>query len=349
MHNSKLQISILGASGYVGVELIRILKNHPKVEIAQLIANSEAGKEIYKIHSHLSRDNLPKMITLNQAKFDEIDLIFSCLPHGLSQEIIADIIAKYPKKNIIDLSADFRFSDVQEYEKHYQATHKAKKIQEKFIYGLSEFYHHKISQSKYIACPGCYPTSILLPILPLVKLEAIDVNNIIIDAKSGVSGAGRSLKYNNLYCEINENLKPYSIAKHRHLGEITKEIRQLSTQKFDESSVIFTPHLVPLTRGMLSTIYVNLSDGFKIDDLKNILETKFIDEYFIEISSDIPAIKDVAMTNFCKIGVFASSNKNKAIIVSAIDNLTKGSSGQAVQNMNLIYGFDEREGLKLGI
>ena len=345
MHNSKLQISILGASGYVSCELIRILSNHPKIIIQQLIANSEAGKDIAEIHPHLSRVTLPKMIDLHQAKFDKIDVIFSCLPHSLGQEIIAKIITKYPNKTIIDLSADFRFNDTKEYEKYYDTKHQAKEIQQKFTYGLTEIYHQKISKSKYISCPGCYPTSILLPILPLVEIGAIDVNNIIIDAKSGISGAGRTLKYDNLYCEINENLKPYSIPKHRHIGEIVKEINNFCTDEFNKSSIIFTPHLVPLKRGMLSTIYVNLNKGFKVGDLKNILKTKFTDEYFIEISDKIPAINDVTLTNFCKIGVFASSNNNKAIIVSAIDNLTKGSAGQAIQNMNLSYEFDEREGL----
>ena len=346
MQNSKLQIAILGASGYVGVELINILKNHPKVKITQLIANNEAGKDICEIYSHLSRHNFPKMISINEAKFNEIDVIFSCLPHGLSQEIIANIIQQYPDKTIIDLSADFRFSDYKEYEKHYDTNHKAPEIQSKFCYGLTEIYRHKIIKSKYISCPGCYPTSILLPILPLLEVSAIDVNNIIIDAKSGVSGAGRSLKYSNLYCEINENLKPYSIPKHRHLGEITQEFHNFSKkQNFDENTVIFTPHLIPINRGMLSTIYINLNKNFTINDLNNILKTKFADEYFMEITNEIPTIKDVAKTNFCKIGIFPTQNKNKAIIISVIDNLTKGASGQAVQNMNLIYNFDEREGL----
>lgn len=342
----KLQIAIIGASGYTGVELIRILANHNKIEIKNIIANANSGKEISQIYSHLSNFNLPKLEKIEDVNFKNIDLVFCCLPHATSQKIIKDLLSNSDLKHlkIIDLSADFRLEDAAEYKYWYKNNHIAPELQKEAIYGLSEFNRHKIKKSRLIACPGCYPTSALIPLLPLLESGIIEKDNIIIDSKSGVSGAGRSLKENFLFSEVNEGVKAYAIASHRHLVEIEQELKK---QVEEDLTISFTPHLVPMNRGIISTIYVNLADNFNINNAQDVLKTKFEDEYFVEIVNSYPSTKDVFSTNFCKIALFESRIKNQLIIVSVIDNLTKGSSGQAVQNMNIMFGFDEREGLNL--
>ena len=342
----KIKTAIIGASGYTGVELIRLLSNHSKVEIKSLVANSNADQEIADIYQHLSHFNLPKLNKLEEVDFTKIDVAFCCLPHTTSQNVIKFLMenSNYKHLKIIDLSADFRLSDGQNYKKWYEHEHLALELQKKAVYGLSEFARDQIKKSNLIACPGCYPTSSLLPLLPLIQAKLIKTDNIIIDSKSGVSGAGRSVKVNNLYCEINDSMKAYSIGNHRHTGEIEQELSKMAAS---EIQISFTPHLVPMNRGIISTIYVSLENSFNIDDVKNCLETKYEDEYFVNISTDYPSTRDVFATNFCKIGIFKGRLPNQVIIVSVIDNLVKGASGQAIQNMNIMYGFDEREGLNL--
>lgn len=341
---NKLKTAIIGASGYTGAELIRILLNHDKCEISALIANNNAGLKISEIYDHLSNHDLAPLQKIDEVDFTNIDVVFGCLPHATSQEIFKDLHQKYPNLVIIDLSADFRIKDETQYLKWYNQEHKAPNLQPDFIYGLSEINKNQIKKSKLIACPGCYPTSALLPLIPLLQNKLIKANNIIIDAKSGVSGAGRSLKQNNLFCEINNSFKAYSIGNHRHIGEIEQE---LSIAANNDVNIEFTPHLLPINRGIISTIYVDINDDFTILDIQNCLETKYQDEYFVNYQEQAPALKDVINTNMCLINANSGRNKNKAIIVSAIDNLCKGASGQAVQNMNLIFGFDEFLGLKI--
>lgn len=342
----KINIAIIGASGYTGVELIRILSNHPFAEIKSLIANSNAGQNIEDIYQHLSHFSLPKLKKIEETDFKEIDVAFCCLPHTTAGEVIKSLLENpnYSHLKIIDLSADFRLEDGLDYKKWYEHDHSSLELQKQAVYGLSEFYRSKIKKSRLIACPGCYPTSALLPLLPLISANLIDPENIIIDSKSGVSGAGRSVKLNNLYCEINDGMKAYGIGTHRHLGEIEQELSKPAGKKIKAA---FTPHLVPMSRGIISTIYVNLKNNYNIDDLKNCLQTRYDDEYFVNISNDFPSTKDVFGTNFCKIAIFKSRIENQAIIVSVIDNLVKGASGQAVQNMNIICGFDEKTGLTM--
>lgn len=343
--NNKLKIAIIGASGYTGLELIRILQNHQFADIKILIANSNAGRGLSEIYSHLDIVDLPKLINIEEANFSDIDVVFSCLPHNHSQKIIADIFSNDHTKSlkIIDLAADFRLYDRNDYKKWY-GQHQALELQKEAIYALPEMNRDKIKKSRLIACPGCYPTSILLPLLPLLNSRLIKPDNIISDSKSGVTGAGRSLKIGNLFCEANENISAYSIASHRHIAEIEQEINLISKT---DSKIDFTPHLIPVNRGILSTIYVDLADGFNERDLINCLETKYEDEYFVKISDHIPSIKEVSGTNLCKISVTKARSSNKAIIVSVIDNLIKGASGQAVQNMNIVFDIDEREGLEI--
>lgn len=342
--SNKLKVAVIGASGYTGIELIRILLNHNKVLITNLVAAANADKEIKSLYSHLSAVNLPILQKLEDVDFTEIDLVFCCLPHTTSQKVIKDLLSdkKLGHLKIIDLSADFRLSDPVDYKNWYNNDHIAIDLQQEAVYGLSEFNRSKIKKARLVACPGCYPTSALIPLIPLIESGVIEKDNIIIDSKSGVSGAGRSLKENLLFCEANEGVKAYSIGSHRHLIEIEQELKNAAKS---DLKVSFTPHLIPMSRGIISTIYANLKEQFNISAVKNLFGTRFSDEYFVEFSDQYPSTRDVFGTNFCKIAVFESRLKNQIIIVSVIDNLTKGSSGQAVQNMNLIFGFDEREGL----
>jgi N-acetyl-gamma-glutamyl-phosphate reductase len=342
----KLQIAIIGASGYTGAELIRILLNHKKVEIVALVANSNAGQKIEQLYPHLVHYDLPDLKKLDEIDFSKIDVAFGCLPHTTSQETFKKLLSDPKNSNlkVIDLSADFRLENVDDYQKWYDHEHIAKNLQPQAVYGLSEIHRNKIKKSNLIACPGCYPTSALLPLIPLLENDLIQKEDIIIDSKSGVTGAGRSVKQSNLFCEINESVKAYSIGKHRHMGEIEQELSKASNAKIE---IDFTPHLLPINRGIISTIYVKLNKNFSTDDLRNCLEKKYEDEPFVKIIDGEPNIKDVVGTNFCVISVKKAHTKNKAIIVSVIDNLCKGASGQAVQNMNIVFGFDEKEGLEM--
>lgn len=342
----KLQIAIIGASGYTGAELIRILLNHKKVEIVALVANSNAGQKIEQLYPHLIHYNLPALKKIDEVDFSKIDVAFGCLPHTASQETFKKLLADPKNSNlkIIDLSADFRLEDVADYEKWYDHEHVAKELQPQAVYALSEIHRNKIKKSNLIACPGCYPTSALLPLIPLLQNNLIEKHDIIIDSKSGTSGAGRSIKQGNLFCEVNESVKAYSIGKHRHIGEIEQELSKAAGEKIE---IDFTPHLLPINRGIISTIYAKINPKFSLEDIQNCLETKYEDEPFVNVISGEPNIKDVVGTNFCVISAKAAHTKGKVIIVSVIDNLCKGASGQAVQNMNIVFGFDEKEGLEM--
>jgi N-acetyl-gamma-glutamyl-phosphate reductase len=342
----KLQIAIIGASGYTGAELIRILLNHKKVEISALVANSNAGQKIEQLYPHLIRYNLPDLKKIEEVDFSKIDVVFGCLPHTTSQETFKKLLAdeKNSHLKILDLSADFRLENPDDYQKWYDHEHIAQNLQTQAVYGLTEIHRNKIKKSNLIACPGCYPTSALLPLIPLLENNLISKDNIIIDSKSGTSGAGRSVKQGNLFCEVNESVKAYSIGKHRHIGEIEQELGKASKAKIE---IDFTPHLLPINRGIISTIYADINPQFSIEDVKNCLNTKYEDEAFVQIIEGEPNIKDVVGTNFCLITARKGRTPNKLILVSVIDNLCKGASGQAVQNMNIICGFDEAEGLEL--
>lgn len=351
----KIKIAIIGASGYTGAELIRLLLQHPNAEIQKLIANSNANQSIENIYPHLKNFNLPILSSLEEVNFAEIDLAFCCMPHSTTQEIVNKIkfnelgesINNHLK--IIDLSADFRIKNANEYQKWYNHEHIALNLQENAVYGLSEINRDKIKKSPLIACPGCYPTSALLPLIPLLKNGIISPKNIIIDSKSGATGAGRALKQGSLFCEVNDNIKAYNIGSHRHIGEIKQELENannLSTNTIKEDIEFeFTPHLLPINRGIISTIYTTIHKNITIEDVNNCLETFYQDEYFVNLVDHEPSIKEVIGTNFCLISVKPALNPNKIIIISVIDNLCKGAAGQAVQNMNIAFGLDERSGL----
>lgn len=342
----KLQVAIIGASGYTGAELIRILLNHKKVEIAALVANSNAGQKIEQLYPHLVHYNLPDLKKLDEIDFSKIDVAFGCLPHTTSQETFKKLLAdpKNSELKVIDLSADFRLENPDDYSRWYEHEHIAKELQPQAVYGLSEIHRKQIKKSNLIACPGCYPTSALLPLIPLLENNLIQKEDIIIDSHSGVTGAGRSVKQANLFCEINESVKAYSVGKHRHMGEIEQELSKAAGSSVE---IDFTPHLLPINRGIISTIYVKLNPKFTLQDVQNCLEKKYEDEPFVKVIAGDPNIKDVVGTNFCVMSAKAAHTKGKVIIVSVIDNLCKGASGQGVQNMNIIFGFDEKEGLEM--
>lgn len=341
MTDKKIKVGVIGASGYTGADLIRLAACHPNIEIAAASANAHAGKPVAAVFPHLAGLNIPDLQKVEDIDWDGLDAAFCGLPHGTAQDIIADLPASL---KVIDMSADFRLRNIDTYEEWYGRSHSAPELQKTAVYGLTEHYRENIRRARLVACPGCYPTATLLLLLPLVKAGLIDPAGLIIDAKSGVSGAGRGLKQSTLFCEAGEGLSPYGIASHRHAPEIEQE---LSNAAGRDLLVNFTPHLVPMSRGELITAYVALEHGTGVNDLRAALNKTYADEPFVRIaqSDEIPATQHVRGSNNCVIGVFEDRIPGRAILVSVIDNLVKGSSGQALQNMNIMFGFDETLGL----
>lgn len=333
----RLRTAILGAGGYTGAELLRLLARHPYVDIILLTADSQANKPMTEIYPHVRSLALPVPVRHEAADFSAIDLVFCCLPHGTSQEIIA---ALPPHVRIIDLSADFRLADPALYEEWYGHPHRALHLQRESVYGLSEHDRAGIAAARLVANPGCYPTSVLLPLIPLVARGLIRADTITIDAKSGMTGAGRAAKQAHLFTEINEGVSAYSLGAHRHMPEMEQELSRAAGAPV---RVSFTPHLMPMNRGMLSTMYVTLAGNATVEQLRAALRERYAGEAFIDIldAGQAPSTHQVRGTNRCAIGVFADRIAGRAILVSAIDNLGKGASGQAVQNMNLMHGWPE--------
>jgi N-acetyl-gamma-glutamyl-phosphate reductase len=342
--SSKKKIGILGASGYTGADAVRLLARHPHVEITALTANTHAGKAMDEVFSHFFMLDLPRLVEWEKVDWTGLDAVFCGLPHGTTQEIIAAVLKANPKIKILDMSADFRLRDMDTYAKWYGHEHRAAELQGEAVYGLTEFYREKISSARLVACPGCYPTASLLALVPIARAKLIDVNDIIIDAKSGITGAGRGLKQNTLFSEAGEGLSPYSIGTHRHAPEIEQEIGVAAGTTV---TVNFTPHLIPMSRGELCTTYVKLN-GATPDDLRAALQEAYRDEPFVHVAKKgvLPQTQNVRGSNYVQVGVFADRIKDRAIVVSTLDNLVKGSAGQAIQNMNLMLGFPETTGLE---
>ncbi|MBI1275433.1 N-acetyl-gamma-glutamyl-phosphate reductase [bacterium] len=336
-----VKAAIIGASGYTGAELVRLLSGHPNVTLTTLCADRKAGQSMGAVFPHLAWLKLPELITVEQVDWSQVEVAFCALPHGASQEVIAAIPEHVV---VIDLSADFRLNDVGSYATWYGHAHRAPELQKQAVYALSELAREAIRNTRIIACPGCYPTSVLLPVLPLLQAGAIEVDRIIADSKSGTSGAGRGAKESSLFCEVNEGFAAYGIGGHRHVSELEQEVKKAGGES---AALEFTPHLVPMNRGILSTIYVKPKAGQTASSLRQLLVKQYEGEAFVHVLDEgiAPSTHMVRGSNHAAINVFAGRTKGTAIIVSAIDNLLKGASGQAVQNFNIRFGFDEIAGL----
>ena len=336
----KLNVLVAGSTGYIGVQLVKLLCKHKFVKIRYLCGNSSIGKKIETYDESLKKYKLPKIIKIKYKYFKEVDVIFTALPNGQSQ-IIANNLND--KNVLIDLSADFRIKKFDIYEKFYKIKHKSKSLLKKSIYGLSELNENKIREKQIIACPGCYPTSIILPLYPLLKKNYLKKNQIIIDSKSGYSGAGRGILKRSKKIDLFNSLSVYGLPNHRHNAEIKQELSMISKNiKFN-----FTPHILPMFRGILSTIYVEKNKGITTYKISNFLKKFYRKNKFIKINkiNRLISTKDVINTNYCEISICESNSKNKLIILSSIDNLIKGGAGQAIQNMNIKFGFNLGEGL----
>ncbi|OPZ61022.1 MAG: N-acetyl-gamma-glutamyl-phosphate reductase [Deltaproteobacteria bacterium ADurb.Bin510] len=335
-----VRVGILGATGYTGVELLRLLRNHPEAEVSYCSSRQYNGQKISEVFEFLQG-----IVEMPLEEFDvsaiasRCDVVFSCLPHQTSMGFISQLPASV---RIIDLSADFRLRDAATYASWYQE-HSAPDLLGQAVYGLCEVYRAQIKSARLIANPGCYPTSVLLPLIPLLKAGLVEAKGIIVDAKSGVSGAGRGLSLKTHICEAGENFSAYKVGRsHRHIPEIEQELGLAAGTGLN---IDFSAHLIPASRGMLSTIYLNTSRSEA--ELKACLREFYAGSAFVSVRDNIPAIKDVRATNRCAIGLTVNEVTGRAVIVSVIDNLTKGAAGQALQNMNLMFDLPETRGLDL--
>lgn len=340
-----IKVGIIGSTGYAGQELVRILLGHKDVELVWFGSHSYIDQKYSKVFGNMFQlvdnvcldDNMEEMVK-------QVDVIFTATPQGLCASLVNDAILNQVK--IIDLSADFRLKDVSVYEKWYGMTHKSPQYIREAVYGLSEIHREQVKHTRLLANPGCYTTCSILSLYPLVKEGIVDPKSIIVDAKSGTSGAGRGAKVANLFCEVNENIKAYGVLTHRHTPEIEE---QLSDAAGEALNIIFTPHLVPMNRGILVTAYANLAKQVSDEELRAAYEKYYKDEYFIRLlEKDVcPETRWVEGSNFVDINFKLDERTNRVVVMGALDNIVKGAAGQAVQNMNLMFGLDETEGLKL--
>jgi len=344
---AKARIGILGASGYTGGELVRVLLRHPRADIALLTAERSAGKAMREVFSHFSPFALPQLVAIEGLDWSALalDVAFCALPHATTQKVIKELLAKAPATKVIDLSADFRLADTATYAKWYGHDHHAPELQKEAVYGLTEVHRRAIKHARLIANPGCYTTCAQLPLIPLIKNKAIELDEIIVDAKSGMTGAGRAAKESMLFSEVSEGFHAYGVGHHRHMAELDQEF-SLAAER--EVVVSFTPHLVPMNRGILSTIYVRGRRGRTPEDLHAILLKFYMKEPFVHVLpfGETPQTRHVRGSNMTFIGVARDRIPGRAILVAALDNLVKGASGQAVQNMNLLMGWPETMGLE---
>ena len=340
-----IKVGIIGSTGYAGAELVRILTAHKEAEIVWYGSRSYIDQKYASVYQNMFQivdavcmdDNMEELA-------EQVDVIFTATPQGLCASLVNDEILS--KVKIIDLSADFRIKDVSVYEKWYGIGHKSPQYIEEAVYGLCELNRDQVKKARLIANPGCYPTCSTLSIYPLAKAGLIDMDTLIIDAKSGTSGAGRGAKVPNLYCEVNENIKAYGVASHRHTPEIEEQLSYVSGQKV---ILNFTPHLIPMNRGILITAYAKYKEGVTKEQIRRAYVDAYQDEYFVRVLEDgvCPETKWVEGSNFVDVNVKVDERTGRVIMMGAMDNITKGAAGQAVQNMNLMFGLDETEGLRL--
>lgn len=340
-----IKVGVLGATGYAGIETVRLLARHNAAEITRIVSHSHIGTKISELYPNLKGicD-----IECTELDIDDIaencDVVFTALPHGASKEVIPALYAK--GLYIIDLSGDFRYDDPQVYEKWYGQPHSAPELLKESVYGLCELYRNKIKEARLIGNPGCYTTCSIMGLYPIVKSGCADNHSIIIDAKSGVTGAGRGLNLPNLFCECTETMKAYKVASHRHTSEIEQE---LSYAAGEDIILSFTPHLAPMKRGIFATCYINLKEYKSSAELVEMYREFYKNEKFVRVydAETLPEIKHIAGSNYVGIGIAVDKRLNRAVIVSCIDNLIKGAAGQAVQNMNILFGLPEDTGLEL--
>jgi N-acetyl-gamma-glutamyl-phosphate reductase len=344
---SKARVGVLGASGYTGAELLRLLVSHPRVEIALVTADRKAGQEIGTVFPQFAHYALPKLLAIDAVDWADagLDLAFCGLPHATTQKVIQKLLAAAPGTKVADLSADFRLADPAAYARWYGHEHFAPELQQEAIYGLVEIYRREIRKARLVAIPGCYTTCAQLPLIPLLKAKAIEPEEIVIDAKSGITGAGRAVKEEMIFSEVAEGIHAYAVGGHRHMAELDQEFSKAAGR---EVIVSFTPHLMPMNRGLLSTIYVRGRRGRTAEDLYDILAKAYAKEPFVHVLpfGQTPQTRHVRGSNMTLIGIAKDRIVGRAIIVAALDNLTKGASGQGVQAMNLMLGFPETLGLE---
>jgi N-acetyl-gamma-glutamyl-phosphate reductase len=345
----RVRIAVLGASGYTGADLVRLALGHAQIEVVALAANQKAGQAMADIWPHFAPyPALPRLVRADAVDWAGVDAVFGCLPHAASAELLSTLLAPdgpNPALKVIDLSADFRLTDAQVYGEWYGVTHPAPELLPHAVYGLTEMARPRLGQARLVACPGCYPTAALLALLPLADAGLIRPRNITIAALSGVSGAGRGLKEANLFAEVSEAVAPYAVGAHRHMPEIEQELGR----SFGEAlRVSFTPHLIPMNRGELETISVELAEGCSVEQLRTCLDARYAGEPFVHLlpAGTAPATRMVRGSNHVVLNVFADRVPGRALVIVAIDNLVKGSSGQAIQNMNLMFGLPETMGLE---
>ena len=338
----KKKIGIIGATGYTGSELVRILTNHPDVEITMITSESRAGELFSDVHPFLQGIADQKLVSINQIDEYELDLVFLALPHGVSM----DFVKRFKNKSfkIIDLSGDFRLGSQEIYEEWYKINHVYPEGIEKAVFGSPELYFDKIKEAGLIANPGCFPTSAILGLAPLLEANLIETDRIIVDSKTGVTGAGIKAKSVNLYSNVNDNFKAYGLKNHRHTIEIQGVLDKVSAKN---TCIQFTPHLLPVDRGILTTIYARPTEKMDEIKLKELYAAFYANAPFVRLRKQEPAIKDVRGTNYCDLYVTYDKRTNMVIIISVIDNLIKGAAGQAVQNMNIMFGLEQTIGLNL--
>jgi N-acetyl-gamma-glutamyl-phosphate reductase len=344
--SAKTKIGVLGASGYTGAELLRLLLCHPNAQIVLLTAERRAGKTMAEVFAQFAPFALPTLTAIEDADWNKpgLDVAFCALPHGTTQKVIKDLLARAPRTKVIDLSADFRLSDPAAYARWYGHAHAAPELQREAVYGLTEVYRDKIKGARLVANPGCYTTCAELALIPLLKAKLIEPDEIVVDAKSGMTGAGRAAREEMVFAEVSEGFHAYGVGHHRHMAELDQEFSRAAGREVIAS---FTPHLVPMNRGILATIYVRSAKA-SAQDLHAQLAKVYAPEPFVHVLpfGATPQTRHVRGSNMTFIGVAADRISGRAIIVAALDNLTKGASGQAVQNMNVMLGLPETTGLE---
>ena len=339
-----MKVGIIGATGYGGLELVRFLHNHPEVEVVDLFSSSEQGIQFSDKYSHLMNIHDQPLLEIESDRLAEYDVLFTSTPSGVSSTLLPQLIGKKPK--LIDLSGDFRLKDLAAYEQWYKKSPAPATAVEQSVYGLTEWNTPAIAEAQLIANPGCYPTAVLLSLLPLIKENLIDANHLIIDAKSGISGAGNKPSQMTHYSETNENTAIYKLHEHQHIPEIEQAIQMFANQS---APITFTTHLVPMTRGILATSYAPVNDGVTEADLVNALQETYVNDPFVRIIKETSKFgtNQVYGSNYCDIYVKVDPRTNRATIVSVIDNLVKGAAGQAIQNMNVQFNLNQTIGLSL--